>query len=151
MINGAHAILYSDVAALQAEGIEIARPISDQSWGLLTAITLPGGIELGLTSPATRPRLSRPESQRSPSGKLAHACLQAWPPAATLPLWLGGHDFSRPNRRPSGMGGRRESGPLCQGGTRLHQPEPSAEPIWPAAPVTVTVASPCHTAAPVRS
>jgi hypothetical protein len=33
MINGAHAILYSDVAALQAEGIEIARPSSDQSWG----------------------------------------------------------------------------------------------------------------------
>ena len=38
MINGAHAILDSDysdhrdVAALQAEGIEIARPISDQGW-----------------------------------------------------------------------------------------------------------------------
>jgi hypothetical protein len=35
MINGAHAILYSDysdVAALQAEGIEIARPSSDQGW-----------------------------------------------------------------------------------------------------------------------
>ncbi len=51
MINGAHAILYSDVAALQAEGIEIARPISDQGCGLLTAITLSGGVELGLTSP----------------------------------------------------------------------------------------------------
>ena len=35
------------VAALQAEGIEIARPISDQGWGLLTAIALPGGVELG--------------------------------------------------------------------------------------------------------
>jgi len=51
MINGAHAILDSDVAALQAEGIEIARPISDQGWGLLTAITLPGGVELGLYQP----------------------------------------------------------------------------------------------------
>ncbi len=54
MINGANAILYSDysnVAALQAEGIEIARPISDQGWGLLTAITLPGGVELGLYQP----------------------------------------------------------------------------------------------------
>jgi catechol 2,3-dioxygenase-like lactoylglutathione lyase family enzyme len=39
------------VAALQAEGIEIARPISDQGWGLLTAITLPGGVELGLYQP----------------------------------------------------------------------------------------------------
>jgi hypothetical protein len=39
------------VTALQAEGIEIARPISDQGWGLLTAITLPGGVELGLYQP----------------------------------------------------------------------------------------------------
>jgi catechol 2,3-dioxygenase-like lactoylglutathione lyase family enzyme len=39
------------VTALQAEGIEIARPISDQGWGLLTAITLPGGVELGLYEP----------------------------------------------------------------------------------------------------
>jgi hypothetical protein len=39
------------VAALQAEGIEIARPISDQGWGLLTAITLPGGVKLGLYQP----------------------------------------------------------------------------------------------------
>jgi hypothetical protein len=28
------------VSAFQAEGIELARPISDQGWGLLTAITL---------------------------------------------------------------------------------------------------------------
>ena len=46
------------VAALQAEGIEVARPVSDQGWGLLTAITLPGG-ELGLYQPrhptATQP------------------------------------------------------------------------------------------------
>jgi predicted enzyme related to lactoylglutathione lyase len=39
------------VAALQAEGIEIAGPISDQGRGLLTAITLPGGVELGLYQP----------------------------------------------------------------------------------------------------
>ena len=47
------------VAALQAEGIEVARPISDQNWGLLTAITLPGGVELDLYQPrhptATQP------------------------------------------------------------------------------------------------
>ena len=47
------------VAALQAEGIEVARPVSDQGWGLLTAITLPGGVELGLYQPrhptATQP------------------------------------------------------------------------------------------------
>jgi hypothetical protein len=39
------------VAALQTEGIEVTRPISDQGWGLLTAITLPGGVELGLYQP----------------------------------------------------------------------------------------------------
>jgi predicted enzyme related to lactoylglutathione lyase len=39
------------VAALQAEGIQAARPISDQGWGLLTAITLPGGVQLGLYQP----------------------------------------------------------------------------------------------------
>ena len=47
------------VAALKAEGIEVARPVSDQGWGLLTAITLPGGVELGLYQPrhptATQP------------------------------------------------------------------------------------------------
>jgi hypothetical protein len=36
------------VTALQAEGVEIARPISDQGCGLLTATTLPGAVELGL-------------------------------------------------------------------------------------------------------
>jgi hypothetical protein len=39
------------VAALQAEGVEVVRPVSDQGWGLLTAITLPGGVELGLHQP----------------------------------------------------------------------------------------------------
>ena len=39
------------VTALRAEGIEVARPISDQGWGLLTAIALPGGVELGLYQP----------------------------------------------------------------------------------------------------
>jgi hypothetical protein len=39
------------VTALRAEGIDVSRPISDQGWGLLTAITLPGGVELGLYQP----------------------------------------------------------------------------------------------------
>ena len=77
------------VAALQAEGIEIVRPISDQGWGLLTAISLPAGWNSASTSHATRPRPSRPESQRSPSGKLAHACLQPWPPACSTPTLAG--------------------------------------------------------------
>ena len=36
---------------LRAKGVEIARPVSDEGWGLLTAIALPGGGELGLYEP----------------------------------------------------------------------------------------------------
>jgi uncharacterized glyoxalase superfamily protein PhnB len=39
------------VAALEAEGIQTTQPINDQGWGLLTAIRLPGGVELGLYQP----------------------------------------------------------------------------------------------------
>ena len=39
------------VTALQAEGVEITGQVSDQGWGLLTAIALPGGVELGLYQP----------------------------------------------------------------------------------------------------
>jgi predicted enzyme related to lactoylglutathione lyase len=39
------------VTALQAEGTEIAQPISNQGWGLVTAIMLPGGVELDLYEP----------------------------------------------------------------------------------------------------
>jgi hypothetical protein len=107
MINGANAILYSDysnVAALQAEGIEIARPISDQSWGLLAAITLPAGLRSASPAPPPdrgpadlSPSAARQENWRTLASSPGHR-------PATLPLWLGGHDFSRPNRRPSGMG-----------------------------------------------
>jgi hypothetical protein len=39
------------VTALEAKGFQAARPVSDQGWGLLTAIALPGGVELGLYQP----------------------------------------------------------------------------------------------------
>ena len=39
------------MAALQAEGVEIDRPISDQGWGLLTAVILLGRVELDLYQP----------------------------------------------------------------------------------------------------
>ena len=39
--------------------VEVARPISDQGWGLLTAIALPGGVELGLYQPR-HPTAARP-------------------------------------------------------------------------------------------
>ena len=38
-------------AELQAKGVELTRPVSDEGWGLVTAIALPGGGELGLYEP----------------------------------------------------------------------------------------------------
>ena len=43
--------LESTVAELRSKGVEIARPVSDQGWGRVTAIRLPGGGELGLYEP----------------------------------------------------------------------------------------------------
>jgi catechol 2,3-dioxygenase-like lactoylglutathione lyase family enzyme len=37
---------------LKAKGVEFARPISDEGFGLMTAIRLPGGGELGLYQPS---------------------------------------------------------------------------------------------------
>jgi Glyoxalase/Bleomycin resistance protein/Dioxygenase superfamily len=39
------------VADLKAKGVEFSQPISDQRWGLLTAVRLPGGAELGIYEP----------------------------------------------------------------------------------------------------
>jgi hypothetical protein len=65
--EGGRAELYlmcDDVAAtvadLQAEGFQTARPVSDQGWGLLTAIALPGGVELGLYQPRHPTALPEP-------------------------------------------------------------------------------------------
>lgn len=39
------------VAELTAKGVEFSQPITDQGWGRVTAIRLPGGMELGLYEP----------------------------------------------------------------------------------------------------
>jgi catechol 2,3-dioxygenase-like lactoylglutathione lyase family enzyme len=39
------------VRELRGKGVELARDVSDQGWGLVTAIRLPGGGELGLYEP----------------------------------------------------------------------------------------------------
>lgn len=43
--------VHATVEELKAQGVEIVRPVSDQGFGLLTAIRLPGGGELGLYEP----------------------------------------------------------------------------------------------------
>ena len=48
-------LMCDDIAAtaeeLRAKGVELSRPISDEGWGLVTAIRMPGGGELGLYEP----------------------------------------------------------------------------------------------------
>ena len=48
------------VAELQAKGFQTAWPVSDQGWGLLTSIALPGGVELGLYQPRHPTALAGP-------------------------------------------------------------------------------------------
>jgi hypothetical protein len=43
--------LRATMAELTAKGVEFAGPVSEQRWGLLTSIKLPGGGELGLYQP----------------------------------------------------------------------------------------------------
>ena len=54
--------LRATVAELEARGVEFTRPIGEERWGLLTAIRLPGGVELGLYEPR-HPRPSMAESE----------------------------------------------------------------------------------------
>ena len=51
--------LDTTVAALEAKGVRLAQPITEQSWGRLTAIALPDGSEIGIYQP-THPRPSTP-------------------------------------------------------------------------------------------
>jgi hypothetical protein len=39
------------IGELEAKGVEFTRPVSDEGWGLLTFLRLPGGGELGLYEP----------------------------------------------------------------------------------------------------
>ncbi len=43
--------LHATVEDLKRKGIELGRPISDEGWGLVTSIRLPGGGEMGLYQP----------------------------------------------------------------------------------------------------
>ena len=56
------------VAELRVKGVEILKPVSDQGWGLVTSIRIPGNIELGLYEP--RHKLAANVRTRTP-GKRA--------------------------------------------------------------------------------
>lgn len=39
------------IAELSAAGVECARPVTNERWGLVTSFRLPGGSEVGLYQP----------------------------------------------------------------------------------------------------
>jgi catechol 2,3-dioxygenase-like lactoylglutathione lyase family enzyme len=43
--------VHATVADLEAKGVVLTRPVSDEGWGLVTALRLPGGGELALYEP----------------------------------------------------------------------------------------------------
>ena len=43
--------VHATVEELKAKGVQLAHPVRDEAFGLLTAIVLPGGGELGLYEP----------------------------------------------------------------------------------------------------
>ena len=43
--------IYATLGELTAKGVEVARDVSDQGWGLLAAIRLPDGAEFALYQP----------------------------------------------------------------------------------------------------
>jgi predicted enzyme related to lactoylglutathione lyase len=43
--------IHATVDELESKGVKFSRPIRDESWGLMTAITMPDGGELGLYQP----------------------------------------------------------------------------------------------------
>jgi hypothetical protein len=43
--------IQATVKELKTKGVELVRPIKDAGWGLVTALKLPGGAELGLYEP----------------------------------------------------------------------------------------------------
>jgi predicted enzyme related to lactoylglutathione lyase len=55
--SGAHALylmcddIDTTVKELEAKGVEFVRPIEDAGWGLMTAMRVPGGGELGIYEP----------------------------------------------------------------------------------------------------
>jgi predicted enzyme related to lactoylglutathione lyase len=55
--------IHATVAELQAKGVEFSRPISDERWGLITAIKMPDNSELRLYQPK-HPRPRPPPNRR---------------------------------------------------------------------------------------
>src|SRR5215470_7359484 len=69
MCDDVHAV----TKKLQSKGVELAMPISDRGWGLVTRLKLPSGDQIGLYQPKhpTALDLRNPSRQRSEKPKAA--------------------------------------------------------------------------------
>lgn len=52
--------IYATIAELETKGVEFSGPVSDQGFGLVTAIRLPGGVNSGCMSRSIRLRFRSP-------------------------------------------------------------------------------------------
>ena len=50
--------VHAAVAALEAKGVEFTAPVTDEGWGLITRLRIPGGGEIGLYEPRHRSPLA---------------------------------------------------------------------------------------------
>lgn len=57
------------ITELRAKGIRFTKAVSDESWGRLTAIALPGGGELGLYQPRHVTSFARPSASARATAK----------------------------------------------------------------------------------
>ena len=65
--------IHATLAELRAKGVEVAREVSDQGWGLLAAIRLPDGEEFRSTSPGIHRRCSPDRTPAPPGGPPSNA------------------------------------------------------------------------------
>ena len=71
--------IHATLAELRDKGVEVARDVSDQRWGLLAAVRLPDGSELSVYQPrhASPPRQTPPAGQMPNTG-VVRASFQAY-------------------------------------------------------------------------
>jgi hypothetical protein len=53
--------VHATVAELRGKGVEFTKPITDEGFGLVTSLRLPGGSELGLYEPRHPSPLAKDE------------------------------------------------------------------------------------------
>lgn len=59
--------IQATIAELEKKGVELAEPVSEQRWGLLTHIKLPDGEKLGLYEPRHKLAIKMKSAGKKPS------------------------------------------------------------------------------------